>query len=193
MPDKKPPKVLNDPWDAAVHEAGHAVISRVLNMACGDVTIIPDFDDGSAGHALIFDPWEIAGLWERQNRYRKFDMVLHGRIMAMMAGAIAETVLIGHSQDGADGDDQRSIALMFEECSAGDVATFERLQRFTQLLCRRHAARIQLVAEALRRKPHLSDDEVRDIINLPKRPEYSFEERMRLMRANGSKHRAVLA
>jgi hypothetical protein len=36
----------------AYHEAGHAVIGRVLGMTCGGVTIVPDYEDRAAGHAL---------------------------------------------------------------------------------------------------------------------------------------------
>jgi len=33
-----------DALHTAFHEAGHAVIGRVLGMACGQVTIVPDHD-----------------------------------------------------------------------------------------------------------------------------------------------------
>jgi len=40
-------------WATAVHEAGHAVIGRVLNMVCGNVSIIEDGD--SAGLDIPLD------------------------------------------------------------------------------------------------------------------------------------------
>jgi hypothetical protein len=35
----------------AYHEAGHAVIGRVLTLKCGQATIEPDFEKGGGGHA----------------------------------------------------------------------------------------------------------------------------------------------
>ena len=68
----------------AIHEAGHAVIARVLNMLCGHTTIEPDADSG--GHGIIYDPYDIYDAWERQGRYRNLSTVLVGRIMSFMAG-----------------------------------------------------------------------------------------------------------
>ena len=47
--------MVDDLLHIAVHEAGHAVIGRVLGMECGPVTIVPD--DDSLGHSITFDPW----------------------------------------------------------------------------------------------------------------------------------------
>jgi hypothetical protein len=38
--------MVDDLLHIAVHEAGHAVIGRVLGMECGPVTIVPDDDNG---------------------------------------------------------------------------------------------------------------------------------------------------
>jgi hypothetical protein len=36
----------NDPLHTATHEAGHAVITRVLTLMCCGASIKPDFDEG---------------------------------------------------------------------------------------------------------------------------------------------------
>ena len=53
----------------AIHEAGHAVIGRVLGLLCGGATIIQDED--SAGHAITNDPWAILFAWETRGKYRE--------------------------------------------------------------------------------------------------------------------------
>ena len=45
---------MNDPRHTAIHEAGHAVIARVLTLSCGDVSI--NADGHSAGRTLVHDP-----------------------------------------------------------------------------------------------------------------------------------------
>jgi ATP-dependent Zn protease len=56
MSKRKKPKPLNDQLHTATHEAGHAVIARVLTLACGGASIQPDYDDGAAGHSIIAGP-----------------------------------------------------------------------------------------------------------------------------------------
>lgn len=50
----------------AIHEAGHAVIGRVLGMICGHATIIADEAEGEAGHTITADPHMIAYEWDKQ-------------------------------------------------------------------------------------------------------------------------------
>ena len=47
----------------AYHDAGHAVVGRVLDLVFGDVTIVPNFEDGSAGWAITDDVWDTVGRW----------------------------------------------------------------------------------------------------------------------------------
>jgi hypothetical protein len=44
---------------AAYHEAGHAVIGRVLTLDCGSASIKPDGD--SSGHSICPDPLKCIG------------------------------------------------------------------------------------------------------------------------------------
>ncbi len=77
----------------AVHEAGHAVIGRVLGMELGEVTIEADHD--SSGHAIFGDPCDTWEAWQKRGRYRSVSTVLVGRIIASLAGALAEIEVIG--------------------------------------------------------------------------------------------------
>jgi hypothetical protein len=80
----------------AHHEAGHAVISRVLTLASGPASIKPDYEEGGAGFAETFDPLLCVEEWRRRGKVRDYpDAVWHARIMSLMAGAEAEVVLLG--------------------------------------------------------------------------------------------------
>jgi hypothetical protein len=92
----------------AIHEAGHAVIGRVLGMICGHATVVQD--DDSAGHAVTADPWFIHAAWEDRGKFRDPSSVFRGRIMTFMAGREAEIVCLG-TCNGGDGDDRYEISL----------------------------------------------------------------------------------
>jgi hypothetical protein len=83
----------NDLYPIAAHEAGHAVIGRVMGMRCGKATIVADHD--SAGHAITKDPWAILEQWEKQEKFRRMDSVFIGRILTYMAGREAQIELAG--------------------------------------------------------------------------------------------------
>ena len=161
-----------DKWRIAIHEAGHAVVGRILNMVCGEVTIAPD--DESAGHAVTEDPYETAADWRRQGRFRSDSesAILRGRIMAFMAGAEAEKAILGDCPGGDDADRSKAMLMLERLATRLDQPALDRrLRRWTGALCRRHAARIRLLARALMRESILSDDEVRALIGVPKPPD----------------------
>jgi ATP-dependent Zn protease len=149
---------LNDPRQTAIHEAGHAVIARVLTLDCGGATIKPDHD--SAAHAITNDPWACIFAWEQRGKVRNNqDAVWHARIMSFMAGAEAEVVLLGSAQ-GDDGEDRYQIDLMADQLDNIELADWirleARLRALTRALIRRHRKRIERVAEALLAKGSLS-------------------------------------
>ncbi len=151
----------NNVRHTAVHEAGHAVIGRVVGMICGDASICADED--SAGHSITIDPYEIDASWEARGKYRDVRSVFTGRIITAMAGREAEQELLG-SSNGVDGDDLYQIELMMEHMPlAGRSASDEqqahylsRLRSNTRALVRRHRARIETVSEALLQQKRLS-------------------------------------
>jgi ATP-dependent Zn protease len=166
----EPGAPINDPHATAIHEAGHAVIGRVLGLVCGHATIVADED--SAGHHVIEDPWVILGHWEDRQKYRMVESVLRGRIMAFMAGAEAERHFFGACQ-GGDGDDQYQIALMAEHLDVpkvsgiwdADVERYiARLQARTVALVKRHRKAIARVGLALLSRKTLSADQIELIL-----------------------------
>ena len=149
-------------WGTAVHEAGHAVIGRVLKMLCGHATIVPDVD--STGHSITADPWVIWEYWlDEVGIQRPIAMVFHFRMMTFMAGAEAERVVLGSCR-GGDEDDCKQVTYMADDL----IDTFDpawgrwerRLRRHTARLVRKHRATIELVARALMSGRTLSGEEI---------------------------------
>ena len=150
----------------AYHEAGHAVIARVLGLTCGQVSIIAD--DDSAGRAIIADPWQTAGDWENRDRFRDARQAFRGTIIARMAGAEAEREFFGQCR-GRDDNDRYDIALLMDsrwtEIPADDWDQYEaRLRAQTRRLVRRHRDTIERVAAALMKHKTLPGDEVHKIV-----------------------------
>jgi hypothetical protein len=146
----------------AYHEAGHAVIGRVLTLHCGRATIRPNYDEAEAGHAITPDPMACLYEWEKRGHERgSQDAVYHAWIMTLMAGAEAEIALLGSGGVG-DGNDRRKIALMaWEVHRSGDWEKLEpRLRAMTRMLVRRHRTRIERVAKALLAKTTVSAREI---------------------------------
>ena len=135
-------------YRTAVHEAGHAVIARVLTLASGPASIVADPE--SAGHAITADPNVTVYEWGRRGKVRftpRPEMV--GRVLAYMAGAEAERVLLGKAGRG-DGEDRWQIALMLEDIGPIDAEHYEqRLRKMTRMLVRCHRERIKRVAAVL--------------------------------------------
>jgi hypothetical protein len=135
--------------ETAYHEAGHAVLGRVLTLDCGGATIKRDHE--STGHAITNDPWACLYAWEQRGKVRESDAVWRARIITSMAGAEAVAVLLGVVSRG-DGEDRHQITLMAEELETPHEV-WERIERrlraMTRMLVRRHRARIERVAAAL--------------------------------------------
>src|SRR5215470_3438708 len=92
-------------WRTPVHEAGHAVIGRVLDLDCGSATIVADWENLEAGHAITLDPWVTVTRWDHHGLQRGIEAAVRGRIIMLMAGRLAEVVILGRA-DGADDEDQ---------------------------------------------------------------------------------------
>ena len=162
----------NDLRHTAIHEAGHAVIGRVLGMICGHATIVAD--DDSAGHGIVADPWSILAQWEQRERYRDASTVFHGRMMSFMAGALAEVEFFGKCE-GGDGDDQWQIAIMAEAGANVPKRTgaweadrdrhIERLRVRAARLVRRHRQSIAKVAAALSERGTLTAEEIDSLLH----------------------------
>jgi hypothetical protein len=149
----------------AYHEAGHAVITRVLTLGAGRASIRPDYREGHAGYSITFDPYRCLHEWEKRGHVRDYpDAVWHARIMSMMAGAEAEAELLGLTPLGDDYD-RREIERMAEELTPGNWHKLEpRLRAMTRMLVRRHRARIERLAKALLAQTTLSAKQVVDAL-----------------------------
>jgi len=162
MPRKLPRKrVTASQRGTAVHEAGHAVIGRVLRLPCGYATIVADHD--SAGHAITGDPWEIWEHWlDQYDKHRSMPVVLRARIIAFMAGAAAEKELLGSSR--GSGEDNRQIAFMADDIMdtfSDDWLRWEaRMRRQTARLVRKHRDKIDRVVRALLKRRTLQAHEI---------------------------------
>ena len=104
-------------------------------------------DHDSAGHTRIEDPYIIQGWLDEDGKWREFDTIMRGRILAMMAGCEAEEECLGFCE-GGDGEDRYQIALMLDVLPGADTKE-ARMRRFARTLVRRHRAAIERVAHAL--------------------------------------------
>jgi hypothetical protein len=139
-------KRLNKKRAVAYHEAGHAVIARVLTLAPTRATIRPNYRkgrDGYCAYAASF-PHE----WLKRGHP---DAEAHAQIMTTMAGAEAEEEWSDLPRDGdSDSGDRRDIAARAEALTEADWVKLEpRLRQMTRMLVRRHWARIERLAQAL--------------------------------------------
>jgi hypothetical protein len=161
---------LNDPWHTAVHEAGHAVIARVLRLRCGEVTIEPNEDEGYAGYSHTGDPWATVDDWERAGRYRDHDVeqAYRGYILTLMAGAEAEIEICG-STESTDHDDRRWIenAAVSEAFKNDEWPRYEpRMRRQARRLVHKHRDKIERVATVLLKRGTLAKDEIDELIRM---------------------------
>jgi ATP-dependent Zn protease len=157
-------------WSTAVHEAGHAVVSVVLGFECQSVTIVPDYDDESAG-AVVRDGDQYAALerWEERGRsYRNEDVALRAMAIIWAAGAAAEIELLG-SCEGGDGDDRYNItnvasSVLGEYAGPEDDARWDRwyamIDRQARHLVRRHRDKIEKLAHELMSRQTMSGQEI---------------------------------
>ena len=162
--------LMSDRESTAYHEAGHAVIGRVLKLPCGPASIEPDHD--SSGHSMVAQPHEIQTMWGKRRPHYSDDSVMRARIMAFMAGAEAEKEF-GFLPEG-DSDDRYQIACMLEgellplSWSDEKKERYEqRLRSKTRGLVRRHRQSVERVAKALLKHGTLQADEIDELISRP--------------------------
>jgi ATP-dependent Zn protease len=156
----------------AIHEAGHAVIGRILDFRCGKTSI--RMRGKTSGYSIIPDPLEATDDWEKRwgKYYRDLNVAYRARIMVQMAGRAAEEECLGECL-GGDGDDQYRIAGMIVDLGLGlkrGEALQRRLRRMTAQLVRRHRQKIETLARALVEQPTMTDRQIREVAGLPRAP-----------------------
>ncbi len=149
----------------AIHEAGHAVIGRVLGLPCGEATVTPNESESEAGYAITADPWAILWTWEHRGKFRQARSAFCGKILGTMAGTEAERELLGQCA-GGDSDDRHQIAMMADSEGWGDRwDRYEpRMRRQTRRLVRKHRDKIERVAQALLERGVLEAHEIDALI-----------------------------
>jgi len=140
----------------AYHEAGHAVIARVLNISIIKVSI--RFQIAAAGSRT--------GSAGRVHHYRtkRRHLGLYERdalVMMTLAGRLAEQILIGFETDGGDRKDLADVRRFAKSMNEWRM---HRLHRMTEMLVWRHAESIRRVAAHLLNKEELDQPSVDKII-----------------------------
>ena len=147
----------------AYHEAGHAVIGRVLGMTCGVATIVPDYEALESGHAITNVDRSISD-WDARGRWRWVSM-FRARIMMLMAGRESEIEVFGKDADAQFGDacDLHEIDGSLDEANV-DGSQLDRWRMRTRGLVRRHRDAITKVATALLKHRVLSAEQIDEIV-----------------------------
>ena len=154
--------VDQDRTATAYHEAGHAVIARVLGLPCGRVTIV-GADEDELGHAVVGDPIRT---WERGDGPRR--PLVEASCISLYAGVEAERVILGQQDSGDDFDSDKATSLIKiigvrGASYVGDDVwdRYEaRLRRRSNELVRIHQRQIERVAKALQERGTLESEEV---------------------------------
>jgi hypothetical protein len=158
----------------AFHEAGHAVIGRVLGLRVTSVAIAPCGD--IAGYieipllgthplsGVLFTDFEwmaLSGNWKARVTIPT-DKAMHAHIITLLSGAVAEKHFCGGLvYPGAKSDNAQIRRLVrYSQCSR------ERLKMMSQMLVRRHSSVIFGVALELARKKRLQGPELDRILGL---------------------------
>lgn len=178
--------ILNDEFATAVHEAGHAIIGRVMAQKCGDISVVPDHEEMTAGYAITADPMDTVSAWDQAGRWREHRSIVIGRIIALMSGRHAEEELCG-ACEGGDGGDQNEISAMIDDgawrvrqdMSESAQALLTRLERFSRVTVHRHRGAISDLAGELIKRKHMTADELADFLQ-PRLPSWHWPPRARL-------------
>ena len=130
----------------------------VLGLQSGPASIVPNIEEATAGATAFLRTHgrpcpvgrELKGVGGVE-----YEFALKARLMAGMAGAEAEYVLLGRTAVG-DGRDRREILFGMEGEISNPERVEERLRLATRSIVRRHVPTIERVARALRRRKMLT-------------------------------------
>jgi len=164
----------------AIHEAGHAIIHRLLGIPCDEASIVPNDEEENLGYSKLqgFQPHEIESAWDARGKFRSPDSVARARMMGTMAGREAEIVAFGHDTGGDGGDLAHLVDLALhsgigiEGVDDDGVinVNLDRLRSKVPGLLRRHWRKVEAVAEALLARKTLSAAEIDALIEAETTP-----------------------
>jgi cell division protease FtsH len=146
----------------AVHEAGHAVIGRILGLPCGGATI-ESSNDGELGHADVDDPIRE---WRRGDGSRR--PLIEKSCVCLYAGAEAERIVNGTAYvgDGPDCSKATSLISIIGVRGAAFVNDdvwdrYEaKLRSRSGILVAKHGTQIERIAEALMKQGALTSQQI---------------------------------
>jgi ATP-dependent Zn protease len=167
----------------ACHEAGHAVIGRVLGVLCGPATVVPDAV--GVGCTTVKSPLATLDEWDargrsRLNGSRDLRSIYRAYIMELMAGREAAELCCGSGASFVgDSDDIQQIDNLIHgeyprdlsyfglsPCNlSGDFNRLDRLRKATRGLCIRHREKIERVAQALIKHRTLSPEAIEALMD----------------------------
>jgi hypothetical protein len=161
-PTSLPPEVIRRRARALpIHEAGHAIVARVLGVPAGRATI--ESSGRGAGFAEVAEPDECLRVWAAQGKRRPSYFAIDAAVLISMAGAISERHCLGQDT-GGHGIDLADID-RYLPIDPGDLHK-GRLERMTWMLVRRHRSRIELLASMLKACKTLSGAEIDRIFEI---------------------------
>lgn len=142
---------------AAIHEAAHAVIARVLGLSCGKVTLEPETRirgerDGSGKVVFVHEPGPLAHAEISRRSYASVKYPGAGTkqacdeafVIQLYAGHEAECLICGEAEHNDTHDREDAAAIL------GDALHREaELRRKARELVVEHRAMIEQVATAL--------------------------------------------
>jgi hypothetical protein len=161
---RTPKRISRDLEHTAYHEAGHAVIGRILGIVCGDVTIIPDYRKRTRGVAIARSgPLNVSTDWDERGKLRWPVSAARAGIMCSMAGKEAELIRFA-SHYGGDGDDELQIALKRDDYGIPDHQ-IDYLRRKSRTMLQRHWLKVEHVAKALLVARTLTSEQIDALVN----------------------------
>jgi ATP-dependent Zn protease len=168
----------------ACHEAGHAVIGRVLGLLCGSATVVPDAV--GFGCTTVKSPLATLDEWDARGRSRfngrDLRSIYRAYVMELMAGREAAELCCGSGGSfvGDSDDIQQIDNLIYRTyhldlsyfglppCNlSGDFSRLDRLRKATRGLCIRHREKIERVAQALIKHRTLSPEAIEALMRGP--------------------------
>jgi len=150
---------------SAYHEAGHAVIARVLGLLGGSATIAANHLLKSYGSSesdldatVVYWRWPISEGGDKKLALRSLSCAYRAKVMELMAGREAELECLGPRKNSCLGlDDGDRIDLADVDALMPKIylnrkewpRRQDRLRRMTRALVRRHRDEIECIARAL--------------------------------------------
>lgn len=151
----------------AIHEAGHAVVGMLLGATLDEVTILPNEDKGSAGHAINDHGIPLHHIGGE-------DWGLMSRAICSLAGHAA-TIKLGHDEtpeDAGAGNDYLNARFLLDSITGGgDIAPLmARAWATTQLIVDMAWQSIEMVAEMLEEHDTITGEEIREMLDISSVP-----------------------